>query len=105
MAGGKSVAAAKAQMPLPERDVSVPDRAMAALTKQTLVKEWGIPPWELDRVSVRDLQDVMLAEHASSFIEYEQQQQYRTGGMRSTRRSDSYQEYEDRMRDKFGGIH
>lgn len=90
-------------MPLPDRDVDIPARAEHALTKKTLVKEWGLKPWELDRLRVSDLQDVGLAEHAEAYIKHEQHQEH-SSGMRSKRNTDSYREYEDKMSEKFGGV-
>ena len=90
-------------MPLPASNVDIPARAEHALTKKTLIKEWGLKPWELSRLSVSDLQDMMLAEHAESYITHQQQEQQRTGGMRSSRNSESYQDYQQEMEAKFGG--
>lgn len=68
-------------MPLPDNgDVDIPPRAEAALTKKTLVKDWGLKPWELDRLTVGDIQEVMLAEHAESYIEQEQMERQRGRG-------------------------
>jgi hypothetical protein len=104
VARGKPVTAAKAQMPLPDAGVDIPARAEHALTKKTLIKEWGLRPWELARLSVSDLQDMMLAEHAESYIKHQQQEQQRNGGMRSSRNSESYQDYQDNMEERFGGF-
>lgn len=92
-------------MPLPNSGVDIPRRAEHALTKKTLVKDWGLKPWELDRLSVNDLQDVMLAEHAENYIEHQQyENQHGNGGMRSTRNSESYQDYQQEMEQRFGGV-
>lgn len=91
-------------MPLPESDVDVPGRANHALTKKTLTKEWGIKPWNYDRLTAGDLQDVALAEHAEAYIKHEQHEQARGGGMRSTRNSDDYKEWQDDMEQQFGGV-
>lgn len=68
-------------MPLPDNgDVDIPPRAQSALTKKTLVKEWGLKPWELERLTVGDIQDVILAEHAQSYIEAEHRERQQGGG-------------------------
>jgi hypothetical protein len=91
-------------MPVPDSGVDVPARAQHALTKKTLVKDWGLKPWELGKLTMGDLQDVALAERAESYIEHQQYKNQQGGGMRSTRNSDSYKDYEQRMKQQFGGI-
>jgi len=39
------------------------------------VAEWGIKPWNIDRLSARDLQDIKLAEHAEQYIKQQQREQ------------------------------
>jgi len=51
--------------------------ANQALTKKTLVKDWGIMPWEFDRLTARDLQEIRLAEHAESYQKQEQRERQR----------------------------
>lgn len=92
-------------MPLPDSaGVDIPRRAQHARLKQILTKEWGIMPWEYHKLSMRDIQDIRLAEHTEAYIQHEQQQRQQNGGMRSTRNSDSYQEYQDEMKERFGGV-
>lgn len=50
----------------------MPDRAQEALTKKTLVAEWGLSPHEVDDLSARWMQDISLAEHAESYIKQTQ---------------------------------
>lgn len=66
-------------MPLPDSAIDIPDRADYALMKKILTKEWGIMPWEYHKLTVKDLQDIGLAEHAESYIEVEQQNRARNG--------------------------
>jgi len=87
----------------------VPDRARQALEFETYVKEWGIKPWELDKLTASDLQEIRLAEHTESYIQQEQQnqrkrQQQGKRGRRSARNSERYQDYQDRMQDRYGGL-
>jgi len=49
--------------------------------KQILCKEWGIKPWEMEKLTSRDLQDVWLAEHTETYIQ--QRQRERQEGQRS----------------------
>jgi len=58
----------------------LPERAEAALSKKTIVKEWGIKPWEMDRLTAKDLQEIRLAEHASAYIEQEKSQMMNNSG-------------------------
>jgi len=55
------------------------------LSKKTIVKEWGIKPWEMGRLTARDLQDIRLAEHAERFIQQEQRNQQESGGSVNTK--------------------
>jgi hypothetical protein len=43
------------------------------------VKEWGIKPWNIGKLSAKDLQDIALAEHAEAYTKQMQQQQARGG--------------------------
>jgi hypothetical protein len=43
------------------------------------VKEWGIKPWEIGRLSAKDLQDIALAEHAEAYQKQMQQRQAQGG--------------------------
>lgn len=55
-------------------------------------------------LTVKDLQDLNLAAHTEQYIKQEQMNNRRGGGMRSSRNSKSYQDYQERMEDKFGGV-
>jgi len=39
------------------------------------VSEWGIKPWEVDKLTTSDLDDIILAEHAEAYIQQEQRNQ------------------------------
>lgn len=90
-------------MPLENQAVDIPQRAEHALTKKTLVKDWGIKPWEFGKLSVKDMQDVGLAEHAEAYIQQEQYNQ-NSNQMRSSRNSESYQDWQNNMQEKYGGF-
>lgn len=44
------------------------------------MKEWGIKPWNLDKLTAKDLQDIRLAEHAEAYIEQQQREQAENQG-------------------------
>ena len=58
----------------------MPARAEQALTKQKIVKEWGIKPWEMDKLTMTDMQDIGLAAHAETYIKETQREQSQHGG-------------------------
>jgi len=109
VAGGKHVIEAREKLPL-ENDsgggVDVPDRAEAALSKKTLTSEWGIPPWQHDRLSCKDLQDVRLAERAEAYIQQQQRAdaQNQQQGRRSARNSERYRDYKHDMEARYGDM-
>jgi hypothetical protein len=47
------------------------------LLKKTLVKDWGIMPWDFDKLTVRDVQEIRLAEHAEAYVKQEQRERQR----------------------------
>jgi len=110
VAAGKSLTEARREMPLDSgNQVDIPDRAEAALSRKTLVSEWGIPPWEHDQLTCKDMQDIRLAERAEAYMEQEQrerQQRQQAGknGRRSARNSERYQDYQQRMQEQYGGL-
>jgi len=57
----------------------VPDRAQKALEFKTIVKEWGINPWEMHNLTASDLQEIRLAEHTETYIEQEQRARHESG--------------------------
>jgi hypothetical protein len=38
------------------------------------VKDWGINPWDMDKLTAKDLQEIRLAEHAEAYIKQEQRE-------------------------------
>jgi hypothetical protein len=57
----------------------VPERAQKALEFKTIVQEWGINPWEMDKLTAKDLQEIRLAEHAETYIQQEQRARQGSG--------------------------
>lgn len=58
----------------------------------------------MDKLTAKDIQDFQLGFHAESYIQEQQMNDVENGGMRSSRNSQSYQDYKQNMEDKFGGI-
>lgn len=81
----------------------MPERAREARLKKILVKDWGIKPWNISKLTARDLQDVFLAEHTEAYITEQQQARQQQGGMKSSRNSESYREFKQEMSEKYGG--
>jgi len=42
-----------------------------------LASEWNIKPWEADRLTANQWQEIRLAEHAESYIKQEQRERAR----------------------------
>lgn len=50
------------------------------------------------------MQDLNLAAHTEQYIKEQQMNDRRDGGMRSSRNSESYQDYQQEMEERFGGV-
>lgn len=68
------------------------------------MKDWGIKPWEFDKLSMGDLQEIALAEHAETYIEQQQMNDARRGGMKSKRNTQKHQDFVSRNKEKYGGM-
>lgn len=91
-------------MPLEDQGIDLPQRAEQALNKKVIVKEWGIKPWNMDRLMVSDLQDIGLAEHAEAYIKQQQMNDARRGGMKSKRNTKAQRDFRERNRERYGGM-
>jgi len=67
------------------------------------VSDWGIKPWNIDKLTAKDLQDIALAEHAEAYIKEQSYEQQRTG-QRSSRNSSNYQDFKSNMKDQYGSV-
>jgi len=61
----------------------VPQRAQRALIKREAAENWGVRPWERDKLSAKDRQDISLAMHAKS---YQQEQARENAGANGSQR-------------------
>lgn len=69
--------------------------------KKTLVKEWGIQPWEYHRITARDIQEIRLAEHAEAYVKQEQRE--RQQGAQSGSVSRKHYDANKSRQQAFGG--
>jgi hypothetical protein len=64
------------------------------------VAEYNIKPWEMERLTTKDLQLIGLAEHADAYRKQELQRQHNMNsshGQRSHTQSKKYKEWKQRM--------
>jgi len=66
---------------------------------KVLVKEWGIKPWELGKLTTKDIQNIGLAEHTEAYIQQETMSNSST--QRSATNSKEYQDFKQNAENKF----
>lgn len=61
-------------------------------------KEWNIKPWEFEKLTTAQVQDIELAAHAERYIQEELRSEYDGTQMRSQTNSQSHQAWREEMK-------